>query len=520
MLASIIAKFKQKKKVKSQDGGETTVYVYSEGQIDKRHREKAQRLEKLRKSKSKLDAQVKKDLTAKDDKTRGVALAIALMDETAERVGNEESADDGHVGVTGWTKEHIKFKGGKAHIDYVGKSGVKQHKEVADKALVKALKAACDGDEDCVVGASAEEVNAYLKEFDITAKDIRGLHANQTMQDSLRSIRKKGPKLPSDKKEREKLLKEEFKKALEQTAEAVGHEPSTLKSQYLVKGLEGDFMGDGTVNNSLVKSGTKTPAEREDDALEDRQRKAPKNKPPRRDLRELPKQTDPDLQGLDHGDDGDPDFSRKHQANCFSRYMSARVVTDLPLLSSRSPINMPKLSPNGVKKMTADLERVASALQYHHHAMGIPKKIAMQFAWECDTIADQLERQAGLRPRKANFDPAQNFSESENIPNRFDAAEIGMESTGPMMQDDDEPYMDVFVQDEFNQLREVQQTGMFSNAKVAARLLLKLSTFIHDKGLKIPVRVKQAEDEDADEVEDEDEGTASKKASSAYRLFG
>jgi len=49
---------------------------------------------------------------------------------------------------------------------------------------------------------------------------------------------------------------------------------------------------------------------------------------------------------------------------------------------------------------------------------------------------------------------------------------------------------------------------------------LKLSTFIHDKGLKIPVRVKQAEDEDADEVEDEDEGTASKKASSAYRLFG
>ena len=116
MLHAIIAKYKSKKKVKTQDGDEMTVYEYSDAQISKRHKEKAERLEKLRKSKSDLDAQVKKDLSAKDDKTRGAALAIALMDFTAERVGNETSADEGHVGVTGWQKSHIKFSKGKATV--------------------------------------------------------------------------------------------------------------------------------------------------------------------------------------------------------------------------------------------------------------------------------------------------------------------------------------------------------------------------------------------------------------------
>jgi hypothetical protein len=74
----------------------------------------------------------------------------------------------------------------------------------------------------------------------VTAKDIRGFHANDEMKKQLKAVRK-GP-LPKDHKERKTQLKEEFKKALEATAEAVGHEPSTLRSQYLVPGLEDDFM--------------------------------------------------------------------------------------------------------------------------------------------------------------------------------------------------------------------------------------------------------------------------------------
>ncbi len=80
------------------------------------------------------------------------------------------------------------------------------------------------------------------------------MHANVEMQDRLREVRKKGGKLPEDKKKREKQLKDEFKEALETTADAVGHEPATLKSQYLVPGLEDTFLKDGTVVDKLSSS--------------------------------------------------------------------------------------------------------------------------------------------------------------------------------------------------------------------------------------------------------------------------
>ncbi len=176
---------------------------------------------------------------------------------------------------------------------------------------------------------------------------------------------------------------------------------------------------------------------------------------------------------------------------------------------------MSKLSHAGVKKMTADLDRVASAIQNHHVALGIPTKIAQDFAWSCDFVSDHLERRAGLRKKEADLDPKENFTESETIPNRFDAAEIGMESDGPVMQDPDEPYMDCFVQDEFDQLREVQQTGMFSNAKVAASAMQKMAEILRQRNIKLPVMKSRRASEEDEETEDED-----KKASDLYGLFG
>lgn len=242
------ARYKEKKKVKNKDGEESTVYVYGPRQVANRNKKKAERIEKLRKSIGKLRKKVMSDLD------NPAALAIALMDATYERVGNESSAKEGHVGVTGWKPEHVKFKGNKAVISYVGKSGVEQKKEITDAKLVKALKNACD-DDDCeyVVGVGAKEVNEYLKPFDITAKDIRGFHANREMQDRLKEVRKKGPSLPKERKEKDKILKEEFKKALEETAKAVGHEPSTLKNQYLVPGMEDSYLHDGSVSDELHK---------------------------------------------------------------------------------------------------------------------------------------------------------------------------------------------------------------------------------------------------------------------------
>lgn len=249
MAQRVVARYKSKQRT---DKG-NTVYLYSERQIANRNKKKAERLQKLNSSIKKLRSKVKSDLGSSDPRVARTALAIGLIDHTYERVGNDESAKEGHFGVTGWTKKHVSQDGGS--ISYVGKSGVKQKKKVSDAALKNALKRAygdCDGD--CIfsfdggkVGAS--DVNSYLTEFDITAKDLRGFHANREMQDRLKAARK--GTLPTDKKAREKQLKAEFLKALDETAGAVGHEASTLRSQYLVPGLEETYLKDGKVTGKL-----------------------------------------------------------------------------------------------------------------------------------------------------------------------------------------------------------------------------------------------------------------------------
>lgn len=255
----VAARYKRKKRLETG----TVVYEYSARQIADRNRRKARRLEKLRKGIKHLRAQVKRDLRSDDPEKFLTALAVGLIDHTYERVGNEGSADEGHFGVSGWLKKHVSFGRNKATIKYVGKSGVKHRKEVTDEGLVKALRdayEATEGPDGCLfdcedVKVDAKKVNDYLKAFGITAKDIRGLHANKEMKSRLKAIRSQGKELPSEAKDRKKILKAEFKKALEETAKAVGHEASTLKSQYLVPGLEAQFLKDGTVSEKMHKKG-------------------------------------------------------------------------------------------------------------------------------------------------------------------------------------------------------------------------------------------------------------------------
>ena len=250
----------KKKVIKTKDGEEVEIYEYSKSEIKKRNEEKSKKVEKVRKSLEDLEKQIKKDM--KDPEKKELALAVALINQTYERVGNDDSADNGHFGVTGWQKEHISFKDGKAILEYVGKSGVKQKKEIVDKQLVNQLQKLCKdkSKQDCILGdVDASDVNAYLKDFGITAKDIRGFHANNEMLQNLAKIRSRNGELPSDKKEKTKLLKEEFKEALEEAAQTVGHEPSTLRGQYLVPHLEDEYMKDGTIITRLKKAKYKMP---------------------------------------------------------------------------------------------------------------------------------------------------------------------------------------------------------------------------------------------------------------------
>lgn len=299
--ARVAARYQSKKK----DEEGNVHYEYGPRQVANRHKEKAERVEGLRNHISDLRTCVRKDLGAKDPHKALVALAVRLMDLTCERVGNHESAKEGHFGVTGWQKGHVTLKGDKATIKYVGKSGVDHVKVVDDAGVVKALRDLVKGkgDKDRLLerdgeGVDPSDVNEYLSKFDITAKDIRGFRANDEMCKALRKEREKGPKLPFARKDKDKILKGEFQSALEAVAEIVGHEATTLRSQYLVPGLEDTYTHDGTVLKDLTggKKATKTRTQKEDEAAEALIRKSPKSKPPRKDLQNhRVKEDDPDF---------------------------------------------------------------------------------------------------------------------------------------------------------------------------------------------------------------------------------
>jgi len=485
-----------KKKVEDPDGGKPR-YEYGPRQVANRNERKAEKAEKLRTSIDKLRKQVSRDLDGSDVTKQTMALVVSLMDQTYERVGNESSAKEGRFGVTGWRCKHISFSGNKATLTYTGKSGVKHQKTVADKKVVSLLKNAVEGKDDgdhiltcegkdglrCVDGS---EVNKYLKEHGITAKDIRGFHANREMVTALKAVRSKGSKLPSGRKEKDKILKDELKKALEEVAKVVGHEPSTLKSDYLVPGLVDRFLHDGTVVENFKKA-TKTDSEKEDEESERLVRPNPKKKPPRKDKRrERVHVDDPDVDTGDRGDDKDLSLNHKRVGSDFPRsslYTKGSNSGEVSRDSERHPrvsarhihswsTDMSKMTKKGAQQIVAGLQRYAELFISAHAEMNVPEDIATDLARRLDIMSDHLERQVGIfRNADGSIIEA---ALHPSVPEKdgWDPDQIAEKVPGYLEGDADESgYMSPnFTEKEWSELREKQEAGQLPTADKMAHL--------------------------------------------------
>ena len=105
---------------------------------------------------------------------------------------------------------------------------------------------------------------------------------------------------------------------------------------------------------------------------------------------------------------------------------------------------MSKATKKGALAVAAAHDQLANLYQNDYAALGIPARIAMDFAYRNDLLADYVMREAGLNPKKARFDPE----------------EIGVEVSGPEEMDADEPWMKgEFTQQEYRELREDQEGG-------------------------------------------------------------
>lgn len=212
-----------------------------------RFAKKREHIEQISNSIRSLRSNITKDLKSDDERTRLTALAISMIDKTYERVGNEESADNGHYGVTGFLKKDIIIIGNRVHLNYIGKSGVEHDKSFSDALAAKVLKQAIKDSPDKRIFVTSDgfkiksdRVNRYLSEYDVTAKDLRGFHANKLIIDKLSK-----QDIPKEDKQRKVL----FKKAVRFSADKVGHKPLTLQKHYLMPELQTEYVSNGKILN-------------------------------------------------------------------------------------------------------------------------------------------------------------------------------------------------------------------------------------------------------------------------------
>ena len=216
--------------------------------IKERWDSKRESIYNLKSNIDRLKRYVRQDLFSANEKDKLTALVIRIMLFTSERVGNEESATNGHFGVTQFKNKHIKVSDNRVVLDYVGKSGVEHEKSFVDSISASIIKDLLARRNDYVFTTKEgfrikpDRVNRYLSNFNAKSKDIRGYNANRLMVMELNRIGK------TEEKKRAKV----FNEALRKIGSKVGHGAPTLRKHYLLPEIEEQFYKHGSIGRIKI----------------------------------------------------------------------------------------------------------------------------------------------------------------------------------------------------------------------------------------------------------------------------
>lgn len=150
-----------------------------------------------------------------------------------------------------------------------------------------------------------------------------------------------------------------------------------------------------------------------------------------------------------------------------------------------------KASLHGARRVTTGLDRMASVIQEHFAALGLPQKVALDFAYRCDLLSDAIQGQYG--EKNAAF---------------FNPAEIAEEVPGPLINDPTQGFMNGhFKQDKFVQLGEKQESGELAThaekheadprmaSLIAKATKLATAQVLRDLGLRVAAEEEEVTEE-------------------------
>ncbi len=175
-------------------------------------------------------------------RSKVVALAVRLLDETAIRVGNAEYArDNDSHGLTTLRDRHVRFSKGAAVFSFEGKSGIHQRVELHEPRLTRLLKKCRDlrgrhllqyrGEDQQPRRLTSDDVNRYLAEVTdevMTAKDFRTWRATAMVAALLAAE----PCPDSERKRKQKVTT-----AMRAAAEVLGNTLAVCRKAYIHHGL-------------------------------------------------------------------------------------------------------------------------------------------------------------------------------------------------------------------------------------------------------------------------------------------
>ena len=230
-------------------------YVYSANSKKKRETRKYCQLVILSEHIIKLKKQIQKDLLSKKmTKKKMIALILKIMDLCNFRGGNKKYEKEyGSHGLTTLHKKHVRFLRNEIEIDFIGKKGVQNKCVIQNKIVQDIIKeiyqisnksnpylfSMYDKKIKNYISISILDLNEYLKEYNITTKDLRTWNANIIFLKNMNQIIEdiKGMKEKEEKINIEKIThrKKMIRKAIQKTAEALHNTPSICKSSYIYK---------------------------------------------------------------------------------------------------------------------------------------------------------------------------------------------------------------------------------------------------------------------------------------------
>ncbi len=168
-------------------------YVYSEEFKKKREKKKYCQLMTLSSKIEKLKAKIKEDLKQNDyNLNKLIAVVLKIMDLCNFRSGQRkmEKKYKSH-GITTVHKNHLAIANNKVEIEFTGKKGVNNYCVIQDKPIQDMLKKiykmsskndpylfSIVNNQGEKVYVTIDDLNNYLRPFEVTTKDLRTWNAN------------------------------------------------------------------------------------------------------------------------------------------------------------------------------------------------------------------------------------------------------------------------------------------------------------------------------------------------------